>query len=323
MSLIGHAWALRHLQRQRQLGQLRQSYLLLGPEQVGKTTLALTFAMGLYCESPTSPRPCGQCRVCRRIQRSAYPDVLVIEPGGSSFTIEQVRELEAELPLTPREGSVKTRILCGFDAATREAQNALLKTLEEPPSHALLFLTAAERDLLAPTIISRCQTLAMRPVPAAELTQALEERGLPPAEAEALARQSSGRPGWALRALEDPGLRERRALALRDAGELLNCRPAARLAYSEALGVKDRSVVIELLRLWQLWWHDELLVCEGAKAGFVLAPDERPPCVASLAAGDAARFLRHLAEIEAMIQRNVNLRLALNVLVLRMPHLPK
>ena len=323
MSLIGHGWALEHLRKQQRQGSLRHSYLLLGPAQVGKMTLALTFAAGLLCESTDEPRPCGHCRSCQRISRNAHPDVAVTEPAGTSFSIEQVRDLEAELPLTPKESLRKTRVLAGFELATREAQNALLKTLEEPPAHALLFLTASEPDLLAPTIASRCQTLSLRPVPTNEIEAGLLARGVPPGEAEALAAQAMGRPGWALRALADPGLRESRANALKGVRELLSQRRAQRLRYSESLAALERSKVLEILGLWRMWWHDLLLTCSGAARGYMLTEGERQGLPSALTPGDVARFMKQLGEIEAMIQRNVNTRLALNVLVLRMPYLAK
>ncbi len=253
--------------------------------------------------------------------RNAHPDVLVIEPVGTSFTIEQVRDLEAELPLTPKEKPVKIRILTDFELATREAQNALLKTLEEPPPHALLFLTAAERDLLAPTIVSRCQTLNLRSVPAQEIEASLLAHGVPPGEAQALSLQAQGRPGWALRALADPSLRQRRGEALRSTRELIAQRRADRLRYSELLGTQERASVLEVLGLWKLWWHDLLLTVSGATTGYALTADERRDMPTALAPDDIARFIKQLNEIETMIQRNVNIRLALNVLVLRMPYL--
>ncbi|MGQ9555833.1 MAG: DNA polymerase III subunit [Anaerolineae bacterium] len=321
MSLIGHGWALEYLRKQQRQGRLRHSYLLLGQPQIGKMTLALTFAAGLLCDSADEPQPCGHCCSCERIRRNTHPDVIVIEPAGASFTIEQVRDLEAELPLTPKEKPVKIRILTDFELATREAQNALLKTLEEPPAHALLFLTASEGDLLAPTIVSRCQTLSLRSVPTKEIEAGLLTHGAPPGEAQALSLQAHGRPGWALRALADPGLRQRRAEALRSTKELIGQRRAERLRYAESLGTQERASVLEVLGWWKLWWHDLLLIASGATTGYALTADEHQDMPTAFTLGDVTRFMKQLNEIEAMIQRNANIRLALNVLVLRMPYL--
>jgi DNA polymerase III subunit delta' len=321
MPLIGHRWALDHLLRQRRQGSLRHSHLLLGPAHVGKTTLALTFAQALFCERGGDEEPCGACRSCGRIERGAYPDVAVIEPAGAAFGIEQVREMGSELPLSPLEGRLKVRILAGFEAATREAQNALLKTLEEPPAHALLFLTAPEAEAMVPTISSRCQTLKLRPVPVPELSAGLREIGVAAEEAEALALASGGRPGWALQALTDPSLRGERAKALGALTAMLPRRLASRLRLSESLGALDRAKLVETLGLWQLWWHDLLLLAAGAEDGYVLPPAERPTNAASLAPAEIAGFMARLAEAERMVLRNGNTRLVMNVLAVRMPQI--
>ncbi|MHB0875991.1 MAG: DNA polymerase III subunit [Anaerolineae bacterium] len=320
MSLIGHGWALDHLLKQHRLGSLRHSHLLLGPAHVGKTTLAVTFAQSLVCEAG-GEAPCGVCRTCGRIERGAFPDVAVVEPAGAAFSIEQVRDLSAELPLSPLETVRKVRILAGFESATREAQNALLKTLEEPPSHALLFLTAPEAEAMVPTIASRCQTLKLRPVPVPELAAGLRARGVEAEEAEALALASGGRPGWALQALTDPNLRGERAKGLSALGTMLSRRRAGRLKLSESLGAMERPKLLDMLGLWQQWWHDLLLLTVGAEDGYALPVAERPSSAATLAPADIAAFLAHLTEAERMILRNGNTRLVMNVLSLRMPQI--
>jgi len=289
---------------------------------VGKTALALELAAMLNCQAPdVGARPCGSCSSCRRIGRNSHQGVAVIAPTGAAFSIDQVRELETDLPLSPQEGGYKVRILTEFSTATREAQNALLKTLEEPPAHAVLILTATAKELLAPTIVSRCQVLTLRPVPTAVIRADLIRRGLPEDEAAALAAESAGRPGWALQALEDDALRQQRKQALQAAADLPHRRRAERIRRAEEWGKRGREAVLDDLELWRLWWHDQMLALAGAGDGYLMPAAERPPALTGIDAAGAARVLGHLGDIDEKIRRNANLRLALTVLVLRLPHL--
>lgn len=290
---------------------------------MGKTALALELAAMLNClAEDEAARPCGQCSSCRRISRNTHQDVAVVAPVGASFTIDQVRELESDLPLSPSEGRYKVRVLTEFSAATREAQNALLKTLEEPPIHAVLILTATAKELLVPTIVSRCQLLTLRPVPVPEIRADLVARGISEDDAAALAFESAGRPGWALMAVEDATLRQKRQEALQAAADLPHRRRADRIRQAEAWGQRGREAVLDDLELWRLWWHDQMLAQAGATEGYLMPVAERPTALPGLDTAGAARILGHLGDIDEKIRRNANLRLALTVLVLRLPHLP-
>ena len=313
MFLIGHEWALECLYRQWQAGKLRRSHLFLGPRRVGKTTLALAFAMRLQCERPEGPWPCGECRACRRIRARSHPDAIVIEPAGSTFTVEQVRDLERELPLSPLESELKVRILADFDLASREAQNALLKTLEEPPGHALLVLTAANCESLAPTISSRCQVWRLRPVPAESIRSALVAQGVGQQEAQVLSQEALGCPGYALAAAAQPQVRKARAEAFQLAEQLLGQRRYERFASLGPLARRPRQEVLSVLLLWQLWWRTRLLeLAQGTQ-----------PEGGGLTLRQAARFLRELQQAELALMRNANVRLVLDLLAVRMPILPK
>ncbi|RMF26035.1 MAG: DNA polymerase III subunit delta', partial [Chloroflexi bacterium] len=147
--VIGHEGAVALLQRAVMTGRLGHAYLFTGPTGVGKGTLAQALAQAVLCTGDAPP--CGRCRACRLVEAGHHPDLHWLAPQDGSLKIEQVRELERQLALTPVEGSRHVAVLEGMEQATVGAANALLKTLEEPPPAVLLILLTEEADALLPT----------------------------------------------------------------------------------------------------------------------------------------------------------------------------
>jgi DNA polymerase III subunit delta' len=326
--VIGHEWAVDLLQRALIGDRLSHAYLFVGPSQVGKRTLALALAQALLCTENApggslagAGRPCGVCRGCRLVAQGHHPDLRTITAERNAIQIDQIRALQAEAALSPLEGRFRIFILREIERATAPAANALLKTLEEAPPRVVLLLTSARRDQVLPTIVSRCQPIVLRPLPEAKVREALSGRWEPPAErAMLLARLSSGRLGWAVAAHVDPSLWEERARRLADLLQLGSQSAVARLAYSEALS-RQGDAVEATLGLWATWWRDLMLMQGGAGKAIVNLDHHRQleqeaglyrPDQVSAALADVLQARRRIAA-------NVNLRLALDVLTLRLP----
>ena len=189
-----HPAARRLLARAFAHGKLAHAYLFAGPEGAGKRTLARQLAAALVCAERTFPA-CGRCEACRRVEAGKHPDVIELMPENiRTYAIVQVRDLIARLQIHSYEDGYKVVIIANADRLLREdAQNAFLKTLEEPPSNTALILTAANLPRLLPTIISRCQLLRLGPLPTAVVKQLMQaERNLPEEEAALVAEFASG-----------------------------------------------------------------------------------------------------------------------------------
>jgi DNA polymerase-3 subunit delta' len=318
--VIGHEWALDLLQHGLMQDRLVQAYLFAGPPRIGKTSLALYLARAVNCLAETG-KPCGKCRSCGKIGRGVHPDVRVIDEPGGSIKIAQIREMQAEMNLAPFEGLRRVYILCNFQQATLEAANCLLKTLEEPPPRVILILTALQAEMLLPTIISRCQLLNLRPLPADQVREALEEyRGVEPNRAHVLARLSGGRIGWAIEASQDDTLlrtREKYLVALEQA---IRQERTDRVGLAQQLSQNPQALP-EVLDLWQGWWRDLLL----AKSGNVqaLVNIDRQQTVRNEAQhytlSEIQSCLRSIERAAQQIEQNVNATLAMEVLLLSMP----
>jgi len=235
--------------------------------------------------------------------------------------IDQIRDLQHELALTPVEGRYRIAILCDFEAANAHAANALLKTLEEPPPQVILILTASQADVLLPTIVSRCQVLNLRPLPWQVVRSALLARAVPADQAETLAHLCGGRLGWALRAAADPELLARRSQALDDLQRLLKASRNARFTYAEELA-RDGQALRETLEVWLSWWRDLLLVTTGTQAPLTNADrtHELERLAQTITADQARHALALLRDATWHLDRNANPRLLAEVLLLDLPH---
>jgi DNA polymerase-3 subunit delta' len=318
--LVGHAWAMQLLMSGLARGRVSHATLVVGPPNIGKTTLVRTFAQALICTGPP-PLPCGECSACRRVLSGNHPDVRILEANDQPIRIDQVRDLQRELSLSPYEGSWRVAVLVAFERATAEAANALLKTLEEPPGQVVLLLTAVQTDGLLPTIVSRCQVLSLRALPIAEVRDALITHwGVERKQADLLAHLSGGRLGWAVTASQDRETLARREEALEQALRLPEQTRVERLAGAVALG-RDSQLVAETLAHWTTWWHDLLMLKAGA--GVALCNVDRTDSLLTQAGeitlSDAQRMVGQIGFIGRCLEQNVNVRLAVEVLLLSWP----
>ena len=316
--VIGHPWAVELLGRAISAQRIAHTYLFTGPANTGKAHLARELAAALNCTGDAPP--CRVCIPCLKTMRGVHPDVTLVEPDSDKFKIDQVRELQRNLSLSPYEGRWRVCLMTDFQTATVEAANALLKTLEEPPSRVVLILTATEASLLLPTIVSRCQVLPLRAVPLLEIERALIERWhVPQAQARVLARLSAGRVGWAIRAAQDAAILVRRQQRIEELQELLQKGRAAKILAAERLS--EREDLAEMIRFWQTWWRDVVLLCSGCEELVThldcLSPLRHQAQQSDLAAAEKA--LRYTEAALTQLEQNVNPRLALEVLLLSWP----
>ncbi len=195
-------------------GTAPQAIVIAGPPGIGKTTLALDLAAGLFCDAPDPhDRPCRECRGCHLVERGSHADLHRLSPSGPGNQVRigshaapepgTVRRLISDLALLPVEGGARVAIIERADRLSEDAQSALLKTLEEPPAGVTIILCADREEQILPTVLSRCVRLRLGPLAVREIEGILTEAGITDAPTAArLARLSGGRPGvartWAM-----------------------------------------------------------------------------------------------------------------------------
>lgn len=319
--VIGHDWAVALLRSSLSAGRVAHAYLLSGPPQIGKRTLALALAQALNCAEPDPP--CGRCPSCLKIARGLHPDVRLIvgEGTGGNIKIEQIRTLQHEAALAPYEGRYRVFIMRQMEQATLEAANSLLKTLEEPPLQVIMVLTAVHSESLPRTIVSRCQHLGLRPAAIPVVEQVLNDKGVDRVQAQLLARLSGGRLGWALQAAADKDLLLKRQQNLDRLSQLLTAGRVERLACAQEMS-GDPAAARQFVELSTCWWRDLALLCQGA-AGLInvdqTAQYRRVGNQVDLA--QIMAILRASQATAAQLEANVNPRLALEGLFLQLPSL--
>ncbi len=266
---------------------LHHALLFEGPRGVGRERVAVRLAMAANCALAGAPspetHPCGVCASCRAILLGNHPDVMWLKPdptkAGGQIAVEDVREVIRKTGYHRYLGRARFVLVKPAEAMADAAANALLKTLEEPPAGTFFVLVTATSGALLPTIRSRCQSVRLGPVPAADIERWLVRRGI--SAADVLARQCDGRPGDAM----DPALSGLRVAARDEVMRLVGADTPTRLSWSgKALagGRAEWTPMVERL----LDAVDDLLrdvTIVGAAAAVDLVNVDRADRVAELA----------------------------------------
>ncbi len=323
-NLLGHEWAVDMLRHHIKYDGLRHAYLFAGPPGLGRRTLALRLAQALNCERPLGPGvPCLTCRTCKQIESMQHPDLVVVqaESEGGILKVDQVREVQHSLSLKPYQSKFRVAIFLRFQEANDNAANALLKTLEEAPPHAVLILTADSPEQLLPTIVSRCEILRLHPLPIEAIEADLLSRGVEAERARLLAHISGGRPGYARRLMDDASLLEKREERLNDLQTLLPAARVEKFAYVAEKLSKDKDTMRQTMLIWLSYWRDVMLRVAGA--GTPLVNVDRNMEIEFLAGrlnlSAVRRVVQDLENGLEKLERNVNPRLLAEVLLLDWP----
>ncbi len=329
---IGHEKAVNSLRRGMQECRLSHAYLLVGPSNVGKMTLALDLARMVNCLE--NEKPCGECSQCRRIEEGFHADVRIVglEPqktgdGRSrvAIGIDQVRDIQRDASLKPYEGRHRVFVFDGAEHLSEEAANSLLKILEEPPEQVIIVLLASDSARLLPTILSRCQKLELKLLPTPILAHELESRyDVDSQKALEIARLSGGRPGWAFQAISQPDLLDSRVEKLSEIANTFNSGMEERFSYAARLASKfsqNRESARQELELCLEWWRDVMLIEEGVPdlVTNLSNMDVQQRMADSLTSAQVAGVIRAIQEAIDHLESNVNPRLALEGMMLAMP----
>ena len=332
--VVGHARLVSLLSRAVARDTLPPSLILAGPAGVGKRRVAAAVAAALNCLDPRTGDlerdACGTCASCRRIERGVHPDVVTIEPGDSgSIKIEPIREVIDRAGFRPFEGRRRVVIIDEADAMVPQAQNALLKTLEEPPSASVFLLVSSMPDVLLPTVRSRCPLLRFAALPVADVATVLaRDHKFAAADARAAADAADGSVGGAL-AASSTDVVEARQTAARLLGQVARgADPSRRIDAAKMLtpakpsppGVEREQLAV-CLRAMSSLLRDLSIIGSGIDTGALANADLADDLDTLARSYDARRSVRAYSAVDqalAALERNASPKVVADWLALEL-----
>lgn len=316
--ITGHRRLLELIARAAVRGTLPPSLIFAGPDGVGKRTSAVALAQVMNCLAleGDATDACGSCAACKRIARGVHADVLFVEAGETGIIkVDQVRDAIERAAYRPFEGRRRVVIIDGADALNAEAQNALLKTLEEPPAASTFILVTSRPDMLLPTVLSRCQRLRFGRLSPAEVAEALiRDHEYAEVDAHAAAAFSDGSVGRALEGTTDEFVEARRAAASLLDSVATSTDPVRRLSGAKALigaaaGGSDREELARRLCALSSIIRDLGALLSRADEGCLANGDLRSQLERLRKSFDPDRILRAFSAVDralAALDRNAS-----------------
>jgi DNA polymerase III subunit delta' len=305
--------------------RVAHAYLFEGPSGCGRRTTALALIQALFCKQPIDGDACTTCLACRKLTSGNHPDLQLLMPlpDKRDISIEQVRELQQVLSLRPFEANRKACLIEPAERMNEKSANALLKTLEEPPGHAIIILLANQADLLLATIRSRCQHLRFSPLDDTTVTDLLTEQGMDATRAAELAPLAEGNMARAT-VLDEESESIRRQELLTILSQASSRQIATVFDRAEGLS-GGRDEALETFNLLLSLLRDLLLICSAGQVGIAnrFLQTELTAEAARFTPIGAMETLEHALAIRRAVQGNANPKLALERFLLGYARLRK
>ncbi|MFH1781015.1 MAG: hypothetical protein ABH835_00125 [Patescibacteria group bacterium] len=261
--VVGHQKQIEYLQKTIKNGKIGHAYLISGPKNVGKNNLALNFIYTLYCTGPDKKKPCHKCDNCSQLKKQIHPDFIHIQPEeeGKIIAIKQIRGAIEKISKKTLSNNYKICLIEKADLLSLEAANALLKTLEEPKGKTVIILTA-DKNTLPETIISRCQTISLQPVPAQDIYDFVLNKTNSRDQASTISRLSMHLPGKSEAFLKNKNAIKKINSATSDFVSLLAIKGIEKNRLQEKIIKKQEknNEILNKIQVWQSILRDLLMV---------------------------------------------------------------
>ena len=318
--IVGHEQIKEHMQAAIRDKKPFHAYLFQGEEGVGKEALARTFAAGLQCQSESADKPCKECVSCRQMESGNQPDVIWVTREKASLGVDEIREqLCNTMDIKPFSSPYKIYLVPEAEKMTEAAQNALLKTIEEPPEYGIVILMTSNISALLPTIQSRCLTMEFRPLSTAVVESYVKEHcQVPDYQAEIDASYAQGSIGKAKEAATSQEFADMTANALKIL-KYANTMEVYELTEAIKTLTANKNNINDYLDIFQFWFRDVLMFKATREIDNLVFKQEINfirEQASERSYENIEKILEALEKTKVRLRANVNLELALELLFL-------
>lgn len=321
--IIGQESIKKHLQTAIKTGNLSHAYIINGEYGSGRQTIASALAKTIQCQSKTDDTDaCGVCTSCKQAESHNHPDIKYITHDKTSISVNDIREqLNNDISIKPYSSEYKIYIIPDANKMTEQAQNALLKTIEEPPVYAIIILLTENCDSLLPTIRSRCVTLTMNPVEKDQICTYLENKfQLEPEQAQIAANYCQGNIGKAIRFASSSDFIEMKNQVLKLLKNLDSMDIASIIDTIKEFST-HKNDINDYLDLMLLWYRDVLMFKVTKDANLLLYSNEYSAISEQATKRDYENIENIIAAIDkakVRLKANVNFDVTIELMILAM-----
>lgn len=321
-NIVGHDQIKEHFQKAIENHKVSHAYILTGEAGMGRKSLANAFALALLCEKGKA-EPCMQCHACKQVLSDNHPDLIhVTHEKPNSIGVDDIREqINDTIMVRPYSSYYKIYIVDEAEKMTQQAQNALLKTIEEPPSYAIIILLTTNQEAFLPTILSRCVQLKLKPLRDFVVKNYLVEAlHVPEADADVYAAFARGNLGKAISLVYSEDFKLMHQEVLRLLKQIKQTDISELLDYIRKLK-EDNLDIYECLDFMQMWYRDVLLYKVTKDMNLLIFKDEYK-AINEISTGSAydglEKILEAIDKAKVRLDANVNMELAMELMLLVM-----
>lgn len=319
--ILGHDTIKQHFQKAIELHKVSHAYILAGEAGMGRKSLAHAFALTLLCEKGGS-QPCMNCHACKQVLSGNHPDLIhVTHEKPASIGVDDIREqIHDTIMIRPYSSYYKIYIVDEAEKMTIQAQNALLKTIEEPPSYAVIILLTTNGDLFLPTILSRCVQLKLKPLQDSVISEYLVEAlGISESEARLYAAFARGNLGKAIKLCGSEEFKDMYKRLLAMLRNIRNMDISDLLEFIKRL--KEEMDIYECLDFMQVWYRDALMFKVTNDANLLIFKEEYSTISEmsrQIGYDGFENILQAIEKARVRLEANVNMELAMELMFLVM-----
>jgi DNA polymerase-3 subunit delta' len=313
--VVGQRRALNVFSKSLSNDRVAHACIIIGPDGIGKSILAMHMAAALLCTG--SNKPCGKCNSCSKAEKNIHPDIKVIASSKRSIGIDEVRDFIEEMYMKPYEGTRKVFIIKGAGTMTVQAQNAILKTLEEPPSDCVIIMLSESTEGLLDTILSRCQIIKLNRVSLDCIKDYLLEKGIDREKADMASRLSDGIIGNALKYCDDSFLKFRGEL-IDTAKKMVRNNIVQSFELAEYFS-KNKNDIDEIFDMLTIWFRDIIVLKHVRDKDLIINKDCYDLLVEEsgiLSYNRLDRIMDEIKNIRLKLKQNANYQLSIEVMLL-------